>query len=188
MLEVEVCDRSKIRGLFNLSPEANALLDRKSNLGHSVFDNWFMDYCSFREILTLDEFRAKYRDGYVDNFVYHRDSGLVFNTLGHAHHQHFMGGMYVLHRMGEGWIPAEEMINAEDWQGNKRLRPLDYWNDNSNSCAWDNQDKYLERGLGVYQSSCGKRFYRHEDFYMNAAEFNSLSNLEEWHVYTKTNN
>lgn len=183
VVENEVCDRQKLRQMFNLPPVAAALVDsgEGSDYENSPFQIWYDDWASFEEMIPLDQFRAKYNDLEVDNFVYHRASGMVFNTLGHAHHQHFMGGLYVLHRLSTGWLP-------DFGDRPSRRSRLDYWSDNPNSFAWDNQEQYLKQGLGIYQSSCGKRFYRYDTFEMNAAEFNAFHRLEDWHIYTKENN
>lgn len=169
-------DREVLLEMFNLPEDAKALIQTESvysdNDGKpvSVFDAWYDRHASFREMVPLSQFRPKLLSGEVGNFVYYRSRGMVFNTLVPADHADFMSGLYSLHMLANGARKPHESFDSYTRLGNM-------------FCSrFDGQDNFLKEGLGVYQSSCGKHLFRHQNMALDGQEKIVFQDMEQ-HIY-----
>jgi hypothetical protein len=174
--DTEVNARERLLSLFDLSDEVKENILRVND-EYGPFGDWYLRGASFREINTLEEFKRQFEAGEVENFVYFRPGDLVFNSLHYGNHQTFMGGLYILYRLSTGWIPTEADMKCTDGT----MKYMDNWGlCSSGEQDWNNygnQDDYLKSALGIYQSGCGRTFYRHKNFEMNAREYNTFQSL-----------
>lgn len=132
----------------SLPAEYQSLLD---------MDGFKWEYCcSFQTAVPLSDFRKYWDAGLIDNFVYYRQMGMVFISLLPAHHTDFMACLFNLHLMDQGIPPKHPVANGG--------LPL-FW-----GSAFDSQDDFLAKGLGMFQSSSGKSIFRHQSFVLNAQE------------------
>ena len=176
-MEMEVAatnDREVLLEMFNLPEDAKAMLmrptQRSQDWGNpkSLFDVWYDAHASFSEIVSLTEFKDKLNSpDWRGNFVYYRPRGIVFNTLNPCDHSNFMAGVYNLHLLANG---ARE--TGSDFDVREDLAHM--------FCQkYDGQDKYLKEGLGVYQSSCGRRVSRHKNLALTPQEQKVFQDMEQ---------
>lgn len=169
-LDLVTNTRELVKNLFPLPADHEQLVHGSVDGEQSMFDKWYDNYASFREIIPFAQLKQKMDEGEIDNFVYYKDAGIVFNTLNSADHSDFMSGLYTLHELKKG---REVTRTAEDHRNN--LQNL--------ICArWDGQDYYLYDCLGMYQSSCSRDVYRHQRYEMNAAEYTQIRDMRT-HIY-----
>lgn len=154
---VAVDDKELLLRLFDLPQDALNMIHEDD-----LYQTWYLRSATFVEMFTLRLFKEKYAAGDVSNFVYYRDASIIFSTLNPADHERFVSGLYNLHKLKIG-----ERQTSADFSDRPSLTNM--------FCGkYDGLDVFLKEGLGVYQSSCGKDCYRHENFEFNAAEFEAF--------------
>lgn len=147
------------RMIFEVDPR-----DGEQN-NDSMFDRWFYSCASYKESFDFKEFVSKYHDeGIVENFIYLRQTGKVYNTFIPCDHMHFMAGMWTLTRLSNRQVDS---FSDEE-------RRLQYILGRPGELA----DIFLYDALGAYQSSCSRDLWRHKNFEMNAAEHTSFRKLQ----------
>jgi hypothetical protein len=170
-LDLVTNTRETLKNMFPMSAELEQLV-HGLNDGRdiSMFDKWYSGYASFNEIIPFNQLKAKMDEGDIDNFVYYKPAGIVFNTLNSADHSDFMSGLYTLHHLALG----REIVRTEDEHRG--------WLQRLYTAGWEGQDRYLFECLGMYQSSCSRDVYRHESYEMNAEEYTQIRDMRQ-HVY-----
>lgn len=156
MEAVVMNEQDSFLSMFNLDDEALEIIN-----GNGLFDAWWYNHGKHhREVISLGEFKPKFEAGQVENFVYYREAGVVFNTLVPACHSNFMAGMYNLHMLKKGMSLRQ---TSEAYKDRPCLTNM--------FCGkWDGQDKYIQEGLGTYQSSCGRDMYVHQNMVLDGQE------------------
>lgn len=164
---IAMTEKEMLLDMFKLDNEALDMIHSNNR-----FEDWYRNSASFREILPLGQFKAKYDAGEVGNFVYYREGGVVFNTLVPANHSDFMAGLYNLHMLKKGMRQTGSAY--KEWPRMTTMFSHD---------RWSGQDQFLKDGLGVYQSSCSRDMYRHQDHPLNGQERIVFGSLRE-HLFT----
>jgi hypothetical protein len=166
METVAIDDRQVLLDMFQLADDALEMI--KEN---DMFGEWYKTFASFKEIVPIHQFKSKLDANEVDNFVYYREGGVVFNTLVPAHHCEFMGGLYTLHQLKLGRRDVWDLFQGEP---SKRRLTTMFVN------KYDGQDRFLFEGLGFFQSSTSLDVCRHKNFEMNAQEFEIFRHMYQY--------
>ena len=136
------------------------------DVNNVCFNYWNRCWGSYNSIIKLEEFADLWRDREFNNFIYHRQSGMVFTQLEPLDHFNMMAILYTLTKAN----------NNPDLEFPK-------YSQNSEFYLWladnDSQDNYLKDGMGLYKSSASASLTRHKKFQMTAVEYDAFRGVQQ---------
>lgn len=137
-----------------------------------LIKDWlFENRCVFMSFHHIDDHNQVRLMSGVENFIYHRRTGIVFNTIRWANHTRFMSGLLTLEYLERGHQPRKSNYDE---------LCIKYWMCNPNDMEENVGDEYLFYGLGFYQSSTShSEFYIHKNFKMNRKESQTFEYLKK---------